>query len=95
MKFTVTTIDTGANRKEISLFQAWLMLNKKSKEDRAVYVNDPAINFHYYSDLIFSGEVFFEGWMQFVLNRIPETIAEERRESGEWVLDAEYWNEPY
>jgi hypothetical protein len=27
--------------------------------------------------------------------RVYQTIAQERKESGEWTLDPEYWNEPY
>lgn len=27
--------------------------------------------------------------------KIPKTIAEEKKESGEYLLDADYWDEPY
>ncbi len=65
MKVLIT--NNAGDTKEISLFQARVMLGEQSKKDKAVYKNDPEEWFNYYGELKAKGEIFFEGWMQFNL----------------------------
>lgn len=61
---TVTIIDAGANRTDISLEQAKQMLDEVSKKKRSIY-NDDTID--YFEQLLKGEEVFFEGWYDFWL----------------------------
>lgn len=93
MKYTVTVNDAACKTREISLGEAKTELDKLEERVNRGYPKEEHRNL--YADLCVNKHLHLEGVATYELNRIPETYAEQMKESGEYLLDAEYWNEPY